>query len=488
MPETDDIELLQQYAREGSESAFAALVARYVNMVYSAALRKTGNPHAAEEITQAVFIILARKAGRLHRRTILSGWLYQTARLTAASFLRNEIRRARREQEAYMESSSNEPEPNDWLHIAPLLEDAMGQLGDADRAAVVLRFFDKKSFQEVGAAFGASENAAKKRVARALEKLRRGLASRGVVSTSAAIASGISAYSTQAAPVGLVKSVTGLAIAKGAAAASTLTLVKGTLKMMTWIKYKMILSVSAGLLITGGAITLTLAQGDTHPTVAPNPVPMAQVQALPKPGAGNDADLSPSNILARVALAYAELSTYRDTGWTVHQYKSGAWTNTFSELLGTRTCYRVEVITAAHPFSSTNRYFSDGLGKFDQLGISSVSSGSDVIEQLNSVYSDTAIPAIYFNLSWGNIFTFFKLGPPNEVIRKPDEEIGGVDCYVVARTSAAYPVTVWVGKQDFLIRRSQYNNSLETYENIFVNETFNREDYIPKDPNGKPLR
>src|ERR1022692_213107 len=99
MPEPDDIALLKQYADENSESAFAELVARYVNLVYSAALRSVGNAHASQEITQAVFIILAKKANQLPRHAVLSGWLYQTARLTAANYLRTEIRRQNREQE-----------------------------------------------------------------------------------------------------------------------------------------------------------------------------------------------------------------------------------------------------------------------------------------------------------------------------------------------------------------------------------------------------
>src|ERR1019366_6567724 len=103
MPEPDDITLLKQYADENSESAFAELVTRYVNLVYSTALRSVGNAHAAEEITQAVFIILARKSKSLGAKTVLSGWLYQTARLTAANYLRTEIRRQHREQEAYMQ-------------------------------------------------------------------------------------------------------------------------------------------------------------------------------------------------------------------------------------------------------------------------------------------------------------------------------------------------------------------------------------------------
>ena len=131
MPELDDYELLAEFARSESEAAFAALVARYVNLVYSAALRFTGNPHHAGEITQAVFIILARKAGKLSPRSVLSGWLYQTARLAAANFMKGEIRRQRREQEAYMQSTLTEPGPGVWEQIAPLLDEAMDRLRSA---------------------------------------------------------------------------------------------------------------------------------------------------------------------------------------------------------------------------------------------------------------------------------------------------------------------------------------------------------------------
>jgi RNA polymerase sigma factor (sigma-70 family) len=253
MQETSDIELLQQYVHRNSDEAFAALVTRHVNMVYSAALRKTGSPSAAEEVTQVVFIILAKKAGGLREKTIISGWLYQTTRLTAINFLRSEIRRVRREQEAYMQSLGNETESEAWPQIMPLLEDAMGQLGEKDRNAIALRFFEGKSFQEIGIAFGASENAAEKRVAYALEKLRRYFSKHGVTSTTATLAGAISANSVQAAPAVLAKSITAVAITKGAAASgSTLTLVKGALKIMAWTKAKTVLIVSVGLLLTAG--------------------------------------------------------------------------------------------------------------------------------------------------------------------------------------------------------------------------------------------
>jgi RNA polymerase sigma factor (sigma-70 family) len=259
MQEVADMELLRQYADRNSDEAFAALVARHVNLVYSAALRKTGNADAAGEITQAVFIILAQKAGRLSQRTILSGWLYQTTRLTAANFLRTEIRRVHREQEAYMQSLANETEPELWTQMAPLLEDAMGQLGEKERNAIALRFFEGKSFQEIGAAFGASENAAKKRVAHALEKLHRYFSKHGVSSTTAIIAGAISTNSAHAAPVGLATTITATVVKGPAVAASTLALVKGTLKVMTWIKLKIALGVTAAVLLAGGAMTVALS-------------------------------------------------------------------------------------------------------------------------------------------------------------------------------------------------------------------------------------
>ena len=272
MQELADMELLRQYAGRNSEEAFAALVARHVNLVYAAALRKTGNADAAGEITQAVFIILANKAGRLSQRTILSGWLYQATRLTAANFLRTEVRRVRREQEAYMQSLANATEPELWPQMAPLLEDAMGQLGEKDRNAIALRFFEGKSFQEIGAAFGASENAAKKRVAHALEKLHQYFSKHGVSSTTAIIAGAISANSAHAAPVGLATTITATVIKGPAVAASTLALVKGTLKVMTWIKLKIALGVTAAALLAGGAMTVALSS-DTS-AGGGNPAPL----------------------------------------------------------------------------------------------------------------------------------------------------------------------------------------------------------------------
>ena len=266
MQESQDSELLRQYARENSDEAFAALVTRHVNLVYSAALRKTGNPAAAEEMTQAVFIILARKANGLLRHTALSGWLYQAARLTAANFLRTEIRRARREQEAYMQSLSNETEPEIWPQIVPLLDDAMGRLGEKDRNAVVLRFFEGKSFQEIGAAFGVSENAARKRADHALEKLRiyffqtrRGFDSRNHCRSD------FGQFRSSCAAGAGQNPLTAVALAKGATAStSTLTLIKGALKIMAWTKAKTAIVASVVVLLAAGTTTVTVKEIQEH--------------------------------------------------------------------------------------------------------------------------------------------------------------------------------------------------------------------------------
>jgi RNA polymerase sigma factor (sigma-70 family) len=217
------------------------------------------DPHLAEEITQAVFIILARKAKSLGDKTILPGWLCRTAGYVSANALTIQRRRRRREQEAYMQSILNEPESDlsrqsgaadAWRQIAPLLDDALAQLGQKDHDAVVLRFFENKSLGEVGAAIGANEDTARMRVNRALEKLRKIFTKRGVISTTAIIAGTISANSVQAAPVGLAKTISAVAIAKGAAASgSTLTLIKGALKIMAWTKAKI-------AVVTGTAIIL----------------------------------------------------------------------------------------------------------------------------------------------------------------------------------------------------------------------------------------
>lgn len=267
MQELDDISLLAEYVKHDSHAAFAELVNRHINKVYSVALRQTRNPTHAEEITQAVFVILAKKAPTLGKNVFLTGWLYHTARLTAVSYIRSEIRRARREEEAYMQRLANETESNPWPQIAPLLDTAIADLSEKDRRALLLRFFDGKSMKEVGSALGGTEDAAKMRINRAVEKLRHFFTKRGIVLSTAALTAVLAANSVQAAPATLATSATALAVAKGVAAnTSTLTLIQGAMKLMAFAKAKTAIIIGATALLTVGATAVVVKEITTTPT------------------------------------------------------------------------------------------------------------------------------------------------------------------------------------------------------------------------------
>ena len=254
MPEPDDITLLNQYTG-GDEAAFTALFERHVHLVYSAALRQARNPSHAEEVTQAVFILLARKAKSLSPKIVLSGWLYQAARLTTASLIKRESRRQRREQEVYMQTLT-EPDASAWEQISPWLDEAMGRLGEKDRNAIVVRFFENRTPQEAAAALKLNDVTARKRVSRALEKLRAFFAKRGVVLTAAMIAGTISGNCVQAAPAALANAATAVAIAKGATVSgSILALVNATLLAMK-TKTIMVASLAAAAVILGAGTCL----------------------------------------------------------------------------------------------------------------------------------------------------------------------------------------------------------------------------------------
>lgn len=221
----EDAELLRDYATNRSDRAFARMVERHIDLVYSAALRRVGgDPHRAAEVTQMVFIDLARKAACLARHPALTGWLHQSTRWAANNLRRAEQRRANHENAAAAEwAAHGDEQPIDWEALRPLLDEALDELREADREAVLLRFFNNCTFAEVGRRLGTGENAARMRVERALDKLHGILRRKGLVGGVTALGAAMTKNAVAAAPAGLAATVTPAATAAGAAIAAGAT-------------------------------------------------------------------------------------------------------------------------------------------------------------------------------------------------------------------------------------------------------------------------
>jgi len=261
----DDLALLKDYAESGSEEAFRELVSRHVATVYAAAQRQVGESLAGD-VTQSVFVLLARKAGKLGTKTVLVAWLLTTTRLVSRATLRSEIRRQRWEKEASTMPSNEQAieVQSAWEKVQPMLDDALAGLSEKDRGLIALRFFQQKSHAEIASALGLNEDASKKRLSRAIEKLRSFFSKRGVILGSAILLSALAQSSAQAAPSGLVSQIAAMA-AGNAVTPTVAALVKATLKLMTWIKIKIIgLSAAAVLVAASVPLAVELSRTDSE--------------------------------------------------------------------------------------------------------------------------------------------------------------------------------------------------------------------------------
>jgi RNA polymerase sigma factor (sigma-70 family) len=260
-----DNELLRRYAQTKSEEAFAEVVRRHVNLVYSAALRRlNGDRHLAQDAAQVVFTALARKASALSRRATLTGWLYTSALFAAAEIARTESRRRNREEKFMRERVAAAAEP-DWEKLRPVLDAVMHGLKEADREAILLRYFENRPLAQVGEKLGLGENAARMRVERALEKMRALLAKRGIAITEG-LAAAISANAVELAPAGMAAALATNSVA--AAGTGTFAL----LKIMTATK----LTFGLGALALAGVTTALVIQHQTNSRLETETVSLRQ--------------------------------------------------------------------------------------------------------------------------------------------------------------------------------------------------------------------
>jgi len=250
---TDDQTLLAEYVQTGSDAAFRGLVIRYVDLVYSTALRLVGgDTHRAEDVAQAVFADLARMARALPKDVKLGGWLHRDTCFVASKLMRGERRRQSRERQAVeMNALQNDSGP-DFSLVAPILDEAINELGEADRTAILLRFFEQQNFRSVGQALGSNEDAARMRVTRALDKLHDLLKRRGVTTSAATLSVVLSANIVQAAPVGLAAAISTAATLAGTTTAALATATK-TIAMTTFQK-----TLITSVIVAGVATTLVI--------------------------------------------------------------------------------------------------------------------------------------------------------------------------------------------------------------------------------------
>jgi RNA polymerase sigma factor (sigma-70 family) len=251
----DSRTLLADYAETGSEAAFQQLVAGYVDLVYSTALRWVhGDSHLAQDITQTVFLDLARLARTLPPNVMLGGWLHRHTCFTAAKTLRGERRRQSRERHALDMNAPDDHAQAALARLSPVLDEAINQLGALDRTAILLRFFEQQDLRSVGEAIGANEDAARKRVARALDKLHSFLKRRDATLSAAALGTLLAAESVKAAPAGLAGNIAGTVLAASTAATATTTTL---FKLLTMAKIK---TGILGAVIAGSVATSLILQ------------------------------------------------------------------------------------------------------------------------------------------------------------------------------------------------------------------------------------
>jgi RNA polymerase sigma factor (sigma-70 family) len=299
----DSAARLREFIEHRSEKAFAALVRDHLNLVYSVALRRCGGQTGmAQDICQTVFTDFARKAAALPADGVVAGWLYQHASYVASTMLRAEDRRRRREGIAMQLRSL--ADDTDWHRLAPLLDDALLELEPSDRDPLVLRFLEQRPLAEVGSSLGLSENTARMRVERALDKLRAKLAKRGVTSTASALAVAMAGPAVTAAPATLAATITTVALAAAATSSAF-----GLLSLMASTKLK--ITVAAAVLAAAGTALVLQHQAGNQLRADNADLQRSVAQLTEEAQAARQAVLPPTQESSRQNGSLAELLRLR---------------------------------------------------------------------------------------------------------------------------------------------------------------------------------
>ncbi len=320
-----DSQLLRDYVNAKSQDAFTQLVRRHLDLVYSAALRQVYSPQLAEEVSQSVFADLARAAEKLKPDTILTAWLYQVTRRTAIDVVRRESRRQARERLAVEMAAMNTAA--NWTHIEPLLDDALEALDETDRAAILLRYFENKSLREVGQSLGTSDDAAQKRVSRAVERLREFFSKRGVAVGAGGLVVLISANAVHAAPLALVATISTTAILTGTTTTTAIATkaIAMTLIQKTLVTATVTVLVGAGVYETHQATQLRQQVKTLQQEQAPLNAQLEQLQQqrseasnqiaslTEEVGKANNNDLELLKLRGEVGALRRQLAQYSDT-------------------------------------------------------------------------------------------------------------------------------------------------------------------------------
>lgn len=456
----DDRQLLRQFTQHNSQEAFAALTARYLSLVYSTCRREIDDADLAEDVTQAVFLILARKAPSLGRNVVLSGWLFQTARFAAKNARLTAQRRAAYEQkaaEALMEQQM-EAEDEQWSEIEPLLNQSLAALKAGERECVLLRFFQGASFAEVGASLGLSEDAARKRITRSLGKMRQFFTRNGVIVPALALPILLTAHAAKAAPAACQANVASFlpsVLAGHTTAALTgshaYQVSEGTLKAMKLVQLKVAAGITAAVL---GVSTYAVTRGIAHP--------MAKSGHIYQQGPNET--LTAAQIAQHCRTAYTALSSYQIdarvnaqavttadpkpqkymTSAKIKFVRPGKISAEGTDMSGTPFAYVSDGTRTEATFGGNRNW------KTEQNPETAIASATGIAQS-----AATTVPAILLGTNWGMplpLTVSNKLTDP----LVHENSIDGHLCYVLTAhlvsTNGSLTQSLWIDQKTFLLR------------------------------------